>query len=173
MWFAKQFKKISSIFKILVNNETIDIRTKDKKGDIGKFITTQGIAGKKEFCNELNTEQLKIKEISEKRNIQSLVHFTMLDNLESILKHGLLPVSVIERRNIKAVITDPTRYDNEKDAICLSISYPNYKYFYWLRKNRYPDKAWVVIELKPDILWEKDCAFCITNAANKNVSNTL
>ena len=71
----------------------------------------------------------------------------------------------------KATYTDSNRLDDEKDAVSLSISFPNYRYFYTLSQNRFPYKDWVVIELEPDILWEKDCAFCKTNAANINMRN--
>lgn len=36
----------------------------------------------------------------------------------------------------------------------------------WHKRQQYGDKAWVFLLLKPDILWECDCAFYPTNAAS-------
>ena len=49
------------------------------------------------------------------------------------------------------------------------VPHPNYKMFYPLWHG---DRSveWVVIGCKPDILWEKDCAFCVENAASNNVT---
>jgi hypothetical protein len=41
--------------------------------------------------------------------------------------------------------------------------------FYRLR-DTYPEKEWAVIGLKPEILWEKDVAFCRVNAAKAEVT---
>ena len=42
--------------------------------------------------------------------------------------------------------------------------------FYRLRQEN-PDVEWVVIGLKPSVLWEKDCAFCVSNAASNEVTS--
>jgi hypothetical protein len=41
--------------------------------------------------------------------------------------------------------------------------------FYQIRRNN-PTVEWVVLGLKKSILWEKDCAFCVENAAHARVT---
>ncbi len=104
-----------------------------------------------------------------KRNIVSLWHFTKLENVDLILTDGLVPRAVLEDKKAPVVYNDELRLDKCKDANCLSIGYPNYKMFYSLREKNNAQK-WVIVALKPDILWLEDCAFCNENAASKNVT---
>ena len=104
-----------------------------------------------------------------KRNIVSLWHFTKLENVDLILTDGLVPRAVLEDKKAPVVYNDELRLDKCKDANCLSIGYPNYKMFYSLREKNNAQK-WVIVALKPDILWLEDCAFCNENAASNNVT---
>lgn len=49
-----------------------------------------------------------------------------------------------------------------------SIGWPNYKLFYRFRRND-PNVKWIII-IHPSVLWEKDCAFCVSNAASNEVT---
>lgn len=100
------------------------------------------------------------------RKIEQIFHFTRADNIRNILKYGLLSRNKVERRRIYSHYNDYARYDNILDGISLSISWPNYKMFYALRK-RHPEYRWVIIEISSRILYEKECIFNKTNAANK------
>lgn len=99
------------------------------------------------------------------RNISCLVHFTRLSNLSRILSEGLKPRSVLDEEGQPYLFCDELRIDGHTDAISLSISFPNYKMFYSARCANREDR-WVVLLLSPSVLWEKDCAFFKTNAAN-------
>jgi len=114
-----------------------------------------------------------IREICERRRIARLMHFTRLRSLAPILERGLLPRSELSRlahaREIGPVqLNDDLRLDRQPDALCLTISFPNYLLFnsFRIRKN----EPWVVLTLAPSLLWELDCAFCITNAADSSVT---
>ena len=65
------------------------------------------------------------------------------------------------------------RLDRHKEAICLSISFPNYPLFSkfsWSDDEGQPDySGWVVLLLDAKVLWELDCAFCQENAASNAV----
>jgi len=52
-------------------------------------------------------------------------------------------------------------------GLCLSIGFPNYRMFYKYRSNL--QGIWAVIKIDPAILWEKECAFCLENAASSRV----
>lgn len=105
----------------------------------------------------------------EARSIDHVWHFTRLSNLDSILQNGLVSRDQLELQASAPSFNDHYRYDLQKDAICCSIGHPNYKLFYSLRTNN-PEENWVVIGSEPKILWEKDCAFCVENAASNNVT---
>ncbi len=110
---------------------------------------------------------MSIEEFINKRAIKSLYHFTALGNLQSILDNGLLSVTSLQENNIGYYYNDELRLEKKLNAICVSISFPNYKMFYKYRK-KYDELQWCVIELDPSILYEKKCLFCETNAANSN-----
>lgn len=112
------------------------------------------------------SDNKSIESIIKERNITSLYHFTQIENLESILIHGLIPVNDLDRSNKYYKYNDALRLDNHKNAICVSISFPNYKMFFKYRK--YDFDNWCVLELDPSILYKKDCLFCLQNAASKD-----
>ena len=78
------------------------------------------------------------KSILEK-GINNLYHFTDVRNLENILKYGVVPRSILDKRNIEHIYNDEYRFDKCKNAVCISIEFPNYKMFYKLRKD-YEDR---------------------------------
>lgn len=107
----------------------------------------------------------------EQRDIKYLVHFTRIQNLDSILRNGLIPVATLHQSGMRFSYNDEYRMDNCENANCLSIQFPNYKMFYSYRMQN-PGVDWVVLGIKKEVLWEKDCAFCIENAASNNVTST-
>ena len=104
-----------------------------------------------------------------KRGIKVVWHFTRRQNLESILEHGLISRQELEENNYGAKFSDEVRCDGHEDAICASISFPNYKMFY-PKRLEFPNDDWVIIALCPSVLWKKDCGFCIDNAANAKMA---
>ncbi|HTU66767.1 MAG TPA: DarT ssDNA thymidine ADP-ribosyltransferase family protein [Steroidobacteraceae bacterium] len=111
---------------------------------------------------------MTIRETVRSRGIRCLTHFTRVENIDSILAHGLVTRTACRGRGFESIFSDEYRHDGQ-DAICLSISFPNYKMFYQLRQ-RNSDAKWAVLGVDPSVLWKKDCAFCVTNAAKNEVS---
>lgn len=122
---------------------------------------------------------MSIENILRERQIKYLCHFTRLENLESILTHGLIPRSDLYNPvfnpncdlPVSGLFNDTVRADNHPDAICLSIAFPNSKMFYKLRREQ-ENSQWVVIVLHSSLLLSKNCAFYPTNAANNNVRHS-
>jgi len=110
-----------------------------------------------------------MKKLVKARDIKYVWHFTRLVNLDSILQHGLINRQQAESLTEPPTFNDAYRFDGEKDAICCSVGHPNYKMFWGLRED-YPDEDWIVIICKAKILWKKDCAFCVENAASSDVT---
>lgn len=117
---------------------------------------------------EIRRNKRDLKDSVINRKINRAVHFTSVTNLENIFKYGLMSVKTLNQKNIIYYYNDEGRYDNCTDAICLSIKRPNYKTF-WSYRLEYPGVAWVVLGIRKKVLWEKDCAFCVENAASNKV----
>jgi len=112
----------------------------------------------------------QIKSFAEERKIDVLCHFTRVENLSGILRDGLLSRTALERSGASFVPTDMSRLDGYLDAVCLSISFPNYKMFYNKRElfwncSQVRHSQWVVLLFGVELLWELECGFCLQNAA--------
>ena len=104
------------------------------------------------------------------RNVEHVVHFTQASNVESIIRYGLLPRNMLHLLPMPAACNDDLRLDSREDTVCLSIGFPNYPMFYKYRKiGEGHGIEWAVIVLSKDVLIDKDCLFCQTNAARGSV----
>lgn len=100
------------------------------------------------------------------RKIHHLYHFTHSDNLSSILKKGLIGRNTLQDEKHKFEVNDEVRLDGYPNALCLSISFPNARMFYKCRNHKVGD--WVILDIVPRVLWEKDCSFYPYNAASSS-----
>lgn len=103
------------------------------------------------------------------RNVNEILHFTEIENLESISLHGILPRSVLDQKNISYISNDELRLDG-KAHINLSISNLNTSMFYNFRK-RYKERRYVIISLDLSLIEElnpSDYYFTSENAASNN-----
>jgi hypothetical protein len=110
-----------------------------------------------------------MKDAVKEKEIEYIWHFTRLSNIDSILRHGLISRHDLENLGMQSDFNDEYRLDCQRNAICCSLGHPNYKMFYSLRQND-PNVRWVVLGIQPSVLWEKDCAFCVSNAASNEVT---
>lgn len=116
-------------------------------------------------------KQNELKNCVSQKNITSLVHFTRVENLNSIISEGLFSVKALSNKGVDYIRNDLDRRDNLLNAISVSIQHPNYRMFY-RKMTANQDVDWVVIRINPNVLWSKDCLFCIDNAANSTISRT-
>lgn len=116
------------------------------------------------------SEKSRIRSYAQSRRIERLVHFTRAENVESIVLRGLYPIELAEHEGLNLLTNDLQRLDGHRDASSLSISTPNGRMLY---KYHQVDLSahWAVLILRPDILWEKNCAFCRHNAADRRISS--
>ncbi len=114
---------------------------------------------------EKRSEQ--ITEFCQRRKISDICHFTRIENLKGIISEGLLPRAVLEKRFAVTlpIFTDEFRFDRQKNASCLSLSFPNYKMFYHKRRQSGDDNLWVVIIYDYSAITRLNCAFTTQNAA--------
>ncbi len=85
------------------------------------------------------------------REIKELIHFTNIKNIRTIKEYGILPRSIVDKKLPNAIVNDTNRFDGYRNAVCLSVSFPNYKMFYKYQKEN-EGHSWAVISLKPELL---------------------
>ena len=108
--------------------------------------------------------QFGVRSLIAEKEIKYLMHFTRVENLKSILNHGLLPRCDLDQESVQYVATDPSRFDRHKDAINLSVSFPNSSMFFTKRRNMGGD--WVVLMIRPEVMVAEPCYFYPGNAAS-------
>jgi len=160
----KQIKTKKSKEKVEYKKKQKDLEIKRKKKE----------SSRQSYLVESN--ETSIKNIAEGRNIKYLVHFTRLENLESIIEHGFISRKKLEGSVLNASFNDDMRLDNQPNTISTSVSFPNHKMFYKYKINS--NSKWVVLKIKIDILYNQKAAFCMHNAAdrkirNKNINNLM
>lgn len=133
----------------------------------------KGVAGNPKIADiivdaEFPDWRAKIMEVVAAKKIPALFHFTRRRNLESILRHGLLSVSRAAEMAITPHINDSLRLDGYRNAVSLSIAFPNDRMYYKYRQSE-PNEEWVMLGIDPAILWQSNCAFCQRNAADHRI----
>ena len=106
------------------------------------------------------------------RNIKYLVHFTPVDNLNSIFQNGILPRCTLEKES-NAIYTDVIRYDNCKECSCFSLSFPNYQMLY-LKRQIVNAKEFAVLLIDINALVSTDINhvyYLPVNASSKEFGN--
>lgn len=125
---------------------------------------------------ESNINEISIHEVIKNRNITKLIHVTNKKNLDSILKHGILPLTNLEKDGIDYEFNDSLRLEKRRDAICLSVTDYN-NFLFGSFQKKYPKNEYVVLEIDPQILLIEgiEKVFCDYNAAsrfsNKSTTN--
>lgn len=149
--------------------------TKESIGNNTSIPNTAFVNNNEDVCMTIfKQNQDKIKEIVFKRQIKQLVHFTRMENLDSIKKHGILPKSELKRRGLKCCENDPSRLDYRLDCISLSVSQIN-EYLISSFARKYGVTDWAILFINPEILYRDGSIayYCYTNAANTEISRYL
>lgn len=103
-------------------------------------------------------------------HVNSLIHFTQLENLPSIMEKGICPRSILGK---DARTTDDLRLDEHEDATSFSVSFPNYRMFY-SKRNEHPELTFIVLVIDIDVLLgieRKNVAYYSHNAASSSERN--
>ncbi len=108
-----------------------------------------------------------IRKILEKRKIKHLIHFTRVENLESILQYGFVPRSMCKALDMQAICNDDQRLDGRIDCNSISVEFPNYRL---LRGFQFRNQGakWVIFKIDVEALFDisKEYGYYKTNAAN-------
>lgn len=104
-------------------------------------------------------------------SIPYLCHFTRVENLPSILTHGIVPRAECPGKGIEPVVNDLQRLDGRPDTNSLSVGHPNYRML-WKYRQEHPEADWVVLAINPATLRKGSYIYCPHNAADKRVTGT-
>lgn len=109
-----------------------------------------------------------IAAVVEARNIEHVLHFTLLENLPGILSNGLLSRSILRDADYDVFASDADRLDGEDGAISVSIScfYPK---MFDAKRYRSGNAPWVILTFDPSLLWNYHCLF-YRNGASTNAT---
>ncbi len=95
-----------------------------------------------------------IKNEIRRRGIKALIHFSPIENLDSIVTHGLLSREELKKRNISTLCTDDQRLDGFLDHISLSITRSNYRMIWNKIYGNIINKGIEIFFIDPAILYE-------------------
>lgn len=123
---------------------------------------------------ELQKKKYTIEEIIAKRGVSSLVHFTRIENLESILELGFIPRIKLEKLRKSYIKNDEERREKMTNCTCFSVMFPNSYLFRKFREKNIENK-WVVILVDANILLDANFKkfFCYNNAARGDLKEKL
>jgi len=113
------------------------------------------------------------------RGIHWLTHFTLMENVGSILERGVVPRASLSESNVQhACINDQQRRDGYLDGTCLSIEWPNTRLLNSWEKEK--GGWWAILLIDPTIIASMPCKLFRGNAAssihteiNKNLCPTV
>ena len=106
-------------------------------------------------------EEKQIAQYIQDRNLKYILHFTHINNLELILRHGLIPRKFLENMDIKSTLkpkfADNQRLEGFKVANSLSISFPDYNFSSKISKNN--EENWAVIRFNLKAMLKHKCNY--------------
>lgn len=125
-------------------------------------------------CMELALDEIKclrsatlseLMAVVERRRVEHLIHFTRVENLEGILRFGLIPPVTLDSLGLPTPHkrTDKGRIDGLPEASCLSVTNPNYFMF---EKVRGDGKNWVILGYAAEKVLQLPSIFFDSNAAS-------
>lgn len=103
---------------------------------------------------------------AQERGVKHLVHFTRVENLGSIFRHGLRGVNYLRSNNLLHDYNDEHRFDQRLDGVSLSVTHPNSLMLYKYRRYG-KSGAWAILLLDTEVL-DQDCLFFNGNAASNS-----
>lgn len=139
-------------YKIVVYNGSDAIHLdSDEQINIGDYLFFDDDNGYLGHCTPGQFTRTYFKKNTERR-VLKLVHFTDINNLENIKKHGLCSKSHLNKNRIVYYSNDEQRMDGIVQGICLTVNYVNH-FLLNSFKRKYRKKQYVVLYIHPNILY--------------------
>ena len=125
-WFEVLSGKIKKEdIKAYFDRKVADEATSEEKVVLNAASQEEKTKAKKDAV--LNERRSAYRYLVEERDVQYLMHFTPVENIQSILDNGIIPRYYLMRDRKNVVVTDEERWDNRPDCTSFSISFPNYR----------------------------------------------
>jgi len=121
------------------------------------------------LINKLKNYNPQISNFLEEREIKSLFHFTHIDNISTILRHGLLGPKTLKDLQIPFINTDQFRIDSIENGLSMSVSEPNRFMLSKKIRNSELGAGLVLLELDPVYLSSLSFLAFPTNAASRKI----
>lgn len=99
-----------------------------------------------ELKDRTTSKEVIFRYLTEERGVKYLIHFTPINNLNSIFENGIAP-RVCFGDSGEIIVTDITRWDNHPECSCFSLSFPNYQMLNTKRRTTGRRFAVLVIDI--------------------------
>lgn len=121
------------------------------------------------LINKLKNYNPQLNNYLKEREIKSLFHFTHIDNLSTILRHGLLGPKTLKDLEIPFINTDQYRIDSIENGLSMSVSEPNRFMLSKKIRNSELGADLVLLEIDPVYLSSLSFLAFPTNAASRKI----
>lgn len=105
------------------------------------------------------------------RRVKTLVHFTPIENVKSIMENGICSLDVQEELGIYSLRTDRDRFDGLRNYNSCSISFPNYKMMAYKKRNS--KFRFAVLTLDIELLKDLEYGDVVVSESNAARANSL
>lgn len=103
----------------------------------------------------IKTDAGRLKYFLQARGITKLIHFTHVDNLDSIKKYGILPMEELLNKHLHVKINDSRKLRGDNmPYVSLSVTVPDSAMLEILFK-RNPENKFVILEISPEVLYKE------------------
>ena len=113
--------------------------------------------------------QRELRGLVRERGITQLLHFTRIENAQSILENGIAGRQYLDDAGVDYLPTDGWGGNDPRTAFSTTIHD-----LYWSmldRKQKDMGGEWAVFALDASVIWTHRCRFCWRNASSKEVKD--
>jgi len=97
----------------------------------------------------------RLKQFLQVKGITRLIHFTHVDNLDSIKKYGILPMEELLNKHLNVKINDSRKLRGDNmPYVSLSVTDPDIAMLELLLE-RNPENKFVILEIDPEVLYKE------------------
>lgn len=163
----ERYLELEHVIKVCRQDDINELQKTDKYYqlpiDIKAFIDSYSV----------NNWAEEIKDELRTRRITELVHFTNMDNLESIfINFGIYSIKKLRDENIKYLNNDTKRLDGLYEYICCSITNVNHYYFHkYLETSKFYD--FCIIKINPRIIYKEETLYSVTSVEKESNNHEL
>lgn len=113
----------------------------------------------------------KVSDYFKSKKIRHLIHFTNIDNVESIMQHGIIPRTTRIQKGIKFKWSDEKRSDEHPERSCFSVGWPNELMLYKKQEYEHMEFAILLIDISViDKIDSENIYYSAINAATSGAS---